>query len=172
MSDESPAKVSPAASSVDSAKTPSTNTPVVDAGAASTNAPSKMEAEAVTRQQQQQQELAEQTRVMFQHVSTYLRSELSATGEDYKLLEIMNKTATEQYKEMNRLAQGFVTQMQDLDQKYEELRPYSAQIDQVEASVTELEKVVEQLQQYTKRLEDKFKTADKSSLLKVPVSQP
>lgn len=41
----------------------------------------------------------------------------AATNEDYKLLEAMNKAMSDKYREMNTLASGFTSQMQEVDQK-------------------------------------------------------
>eukprot|EP01113_Clastostelium_recurvatum_P018150 TRINITY_DN2140_c0_g1_i3.p1 TRINITY_DN2140_c0_g1~~TRINITY_DN2140_c0_g1_i3.p1 ORF type:complete len:194 (-),score=58.52 TRINITY_DN2140_c0_g1_i3:36-617(-) len=116
--------------------------------------------------------LEEATATMFQNISAYLRGELTATTEDYKLLESMNILATEKYKEMTDTAGGLTAFMQSLQDKYAAIHPYLLQIDNIDKNVLELEKTVNLLDEYTKRLEAKFKTIDKSQLVRIDTSSP
>jgi len=114
--------------------------------------------------------LPELTTAMFYNISAYLKGELLATSEDYKLLESMNLLASEKYVEMTDVAKGLTSFMKDLQIKYKDFQPYLEKIDEIDTNVTELEKTVLLLDDYTKRLETKFKNLDKALLLKADQS--
>eukprot|EP01112_Ceratiomyxa_fruticulosa_P020322 TRINITY_DN688_c0_g2_i1.p1 TRINITY_DN688_c0_g2~~TRINITY_DN688_c0_g2_i1.p1 ORF type:complete len:215 (+),score=67.18 TRINITY_DN688_c0_g2_i1:99-647(+) len=118
-------------------------------------------------------DLEDASKTLFQNIAAYIKGELLATSEDYKLLENMNTLATEKYKEMTEAAVGLTTFMKALQEKYETFTPYLQQIDDIDKNVSDLEKTVTLLDDYTKRLEAKFKTIDKSLLVKVtPLPTP
>jgi len=110
--------------------------------------------------------LPELTSTMFSNISAYLKGELLATSEDYKLLESMNLAASEKYAEMTDVAKGLTSFMKDLQIKYKDFNPYLEKIDEIDTNVTELEKTVLLLDEYTRRLETKFKNLDKALLHK------
>ncbi|XP_041364686.1 biogenesis of lysosome-related organelles complex 1 subunit 2-like [Gigantopelta aegis] len=97
----------------------------------------------------------------FQKTADYLRGELEGTAEDYKLLEKMNKVTLTKYSEMKHIALNVATALQELNEKYVSLQPYLDQIDQIEESVAGLEQAAYNLDQYSKRLEEKFKSLEK-----------
>jgi len=80
-----------------------------------------------------------------------------ATSEDYKLLENMNVVTKEKYGEMTTMAGKLGESMKLLQEKYKTFQPYLEKIDEIDASVTDLEKTVVLLDEYTQRLEEKFK---------------
>jgi len=102
---------------------------------------------------------------MFANIAAYLKGELTATTNDYKLLATMNSVCTTKYAEMTDVAKGLTSFMKDLQQKYQDFKPYLDQIDEIDANVTELEKTVVLLDDYSKRLEWKFKNIDKALLV-------
>eukprot|EP01102_Stenamoeba_stenopodia_P000196 TRINITY_DN1015_c1_g1_i1.p1 TRINITY_DN1015_c1_g1~~TRINITY_DN1015_c1_g1_i1.p1 ORF type:complete len:183 (-),score=42.83 TRINITY_DN1015_c1_g1_i1:65-550(-) len=104
-----------------------------------------------------EEQLAKMTRQMFQNVSAYLRAELSATTEEYKLLDDMNKVAISKYQDMSSLAAGLVVFTQTLQAKYGEFQPYLDKLELVEKGLTDLEQTVALLDDYTRKLEAKFK---------------
>ncbi|XP_009958616.1 PREDICTED: biogenesis of lysosome-related organelles complex-1 subunit 2-like, partial [Leptosomus discolor] len=54
---------------------------------------------------------------MFNKMATYLTGELTATSEDYKLLENMNKLTSLKYLEMKDIAINISRNLKDLNQK-------------------------------------------------------
>ncbi|XP_041485678.1 biogenesis of lysosome-related organelles complex 1 subunit 2-like [Lytechinus variegatus] len=106
-------------------------------------------------------DIAELTRDMFQKMIAYLQGDLSATAEDYKLLEQMNLVTAKKYGDMKNIALQIGDSMTGLQSKYQSLQPYLDQIDQVEESVTSLEQAALRLDAYSKRLEAKFKQLEK-----------
>ncbi|XP_076037737.1 biogenesis of lysosome-related organelles complex 1 subunit 2-like [Oratosquilla oratoria] len=99
--------------------------------------------------------------LMFSHTSNYLQGELSAVLEDYTLLEQMNKATIAKYSDMQQIAGSVGRALKELNEKYEALRPYLDQIDQIEDSVNKLETAAYKLDAYSKRLEAKFKSLEK-----------
>ncbi|KAI4465780.1 biogenesis of lysosome-related organelles complex 1 subunit 2 [Holotrichia oblita] len=85
---------------------------------------------------------------MFNKTADYLYGELTATLEDYRLLENMNNATITKYSDMKHIANGT-------------LQPYLDQIDQIEDSVIKLEQAAYKLDAYSKRLEAKFKNLEK-----------
>merc|ERR1712070_922677 len=94
---------------------------------------------------------------MFRNIAEYLDGEMEVSSMDYRLLERMNLRAAEKYRDMADHADSLTIAREKMIQKYEEFVPYMEQIDQLDANVAELEKVVGQLDEYTVRLETKFK---------------
>ncbi|XP_005098058.1 biogenesis of lysosome-related organelles complex 1 subunit 2 [Aplysia californica] len=106
-------------------------------------------------------DVVELCRETFQKTAEYLQGELDGTIEDYKLLEKMNSVTMNKYSEMKHIALSISGALKDLNEKYQRLHPYLQQIDLVEESVTDLERAAYSLDQYSKRLEIKFKVLEK-----------
>lgn len=116
---------------------------------------------------------------MFSKTADYLYGELTATLEDYRLLENMNKATVLKYTDMKQVAVNISKNMVELNEQCEGfisfwvkfyfccsfvddvLLPYLEQIDQIEDSVIKLEQAAYKLDAYTKRLEAKFKSLEK-----------
>ncbi|CAG8558227.1 9998_t:CDS:2 [Funneliformis mosseae] len=97
------------------------------------------------------------TEEMFSKVGEYLKGEILATTEDYKLLETMNKVTRDRYKEMSGMAQNLVVEMSKLQRIYSDFEPYVQQIDEICEQVDFLEKVSVELDEYSKELESRLK---------------
>ncbi|CAB3369625.1 biogenesis of lysosome-related organelles complex 1 subunit 2 isoform X1 [Cloeon dipterum] len=98
---------------------------------------------------------------MFQKTGDYLYGELTATQEDYKLLENMNHVTVKKYSDMRQIASNVSKSLIELNEKYKSLQPYLEQIDQIDDSVAKLEQAAYKLDAYSKRLEAKFKHLEK-----------
>ncbi|XP_028142108.2 biogenesis of lysosome-related organelles complex 1 subunit 2 [Diabrotica virgifera virgifera] len=105
--------------------------------------------------------LSQLANTMFSKTSEYLYGELTSTLDDYRLLEVMNKSVITKYSDMKNLAVNVKKSMNELNEKYNSLIPLLQQIDQIEASVVKLEQAAYKLDAYSKRLEAKFKTLEK-----------
>ncbi|XP_067239575.1 biogenesis of lysosome-related organelles complex 1 subunit 2 isoform X1 [Chanodichthys erythropterus] len=106
-------------------------------------------------------DINELCRDMFDKMAVFLQGELTATCEDYKLLENMNKLTSLKYMEMKDISINISRNLQDLNQKYAGLQPYLDQINQIEEQVTALEQAAYKLDTYSKKLEAKFKKLEK-----------
>ncbi|CAG8633616.1 8572_t:CDS:2 [Racocetra persica] len=100
-----------------------------------------------------QQDINKLTEEMFFKVADYLKGEILATTEDYKLLETMNKVTRERYQEMSKMAQNLVVEMANFQRIYTSFEPYIQQIDEVCEQVDFLEKVANELDEYSKELD-------------------
>lgn len=100
-------------------------------------------------------DINELCRDMFSKMATYLTGELTATSEDYKLLENMNKLTSLKYLEMKDIAINISRNLKDLNQKYAELQPYLDQINMIE------DQAAYKLDAYSKKLEAKYKKLEK-----------
>ncbi|XP_043860528.1 biogenesis of lysosome-related organelles complex 1 subunit 2-like isoform X1 [Dromiciops gliroides] len=98
---------------------------------------------------------------MFSKMATYLTGELTATSEDYKLLENMNKLTSLKYLEMKDIAVNISRNLKDLNQKYAALHPYLDQITLIEEQVAALEQAAYKLDAYSKKLEAKYKKLER-----------
>ncbi|KAI4905336.1 hypothetical protein NFI96_015507 [Prochilodus magdalenae] len=101
-------------------------------------------------------DINELCRDMFDKMAVFLQGELTATCEDYKLLENMNKLTSLKYMEMKDISINISRNLQDLNQKYASLQPYLDQINQIEEQVTALEQAAYKLDTYSKKLELKM----------------
>ncbi|EPY82553.1 CWF19-like 1, cell cycle control isoform 4-like protein [Camelus ferus] len=103
-------------------------------------------------------DITELCRDMFSKMATYLTGELTATSEDYKLLENMNKLTSLKYLEMKDIAINISRNLKDLNQKYAGLQPYLDQINVIEEQVAALEQAAYKLDAYSKKLGNFFGT--------------
>ncbi|XP_030627694.1 biogenesis of lysosome-related organelles complex 1 subunit 2 isoform X1 [Chanos chanos] len=108
-----------------------------------------------------EQDINELCKDMFEKMAIFLQGELTATCEDYKLLENMNKLTSLKYMEMKDISVNISRNLQDLNQKYASLQPYLDQINHIEEQVTALEQAAYKLDTYSKKLEAKFKKLEK-----------
>lgn len=105
--------------------------------------------------------LSQLATTMFTKTADYLYGELTATQEEYKLLENMNRATITKYSDMKHIATNIAKSIGELNEKYTSLQPYLDQIDQIEDSVAKLEQAAYKLDAYSKRLEAKFKNLEK-----------
>ncbi|XP_011496450.1 PREDICTED: biogenesis of lysosome-related organelles complex 1 subunit 2 [Ceratosolen solmsi marchali] len=98
---------------------------------------------------------------MFQKTSEYLQEELTATHEDYRLLERLNKETSAKYSELKTISSNVSQSLDLLNQKYKKLQPVLDNINQIDDSVTKLEQAAYKLLAYSNRLESKFKDIEK-----------
>ncbi|XP_064458029.1 biogenesis of lysosome-related organelles complex 1 subunit 2-like [Ornithodoros turicata] len=98
---------------------------------------------------------------MFEKTADYVQAELSATLDDYRLTEEMNRVTTTKYSDMKQIAGNVNKALKELNEKYKCMKPYLDQIEQVEDSVAKLEQAAYKLDAYSKRLESKFKALEK-----------
>ncbi|XP_061594070.1 biogenesis of lysosome-related organelles complex 1 subunit 2 [Cololabis saira] len=98
---------------------------------------------------------------MFGKMSIFLQGELTATCEDYRLLENMNKLTSLKYMEMKDISINISRNLQDLNNKYASLQPYLDQINKIEEQVSSLEQAAYKLDAYSKKLEARFKKLEK-----------
>ncbi|XP_058493384.1 biogenesis of lysosome-related organelles complex 1 subunit 2 [Solea solea] len=98
---------------------------------------------------------------MFEKMGVFLQGELTATCEDYRLLENMNKLTSLKYMEMKDISINISRNLQDLNNKYASLQPYLDQINQIEEQVSTLEQAAYKLDAYSKKLEARFKKLEK-----------
>ncbi|XP_036595558.1 biogenesis of lysosome-related organelles complex 1 subunit 2-like [Trichosurus vulpecula] len=91
-------------------------------------------------------------RDVFSKMVTYLMGELtgylSATSEDYKLQENMNKLASLKYLKMKDIAVNIRRNLKDLNQKSAALQPYLVQITLIEEQMVALEQADTKLDAY------------------------
>ncbi|KAB0797777.1 hypothetical protein PPYR_08770 [Photinus pyralis] len=105
--------------------------------------------------------LSQLATTMFTKTADYLYGELTATQEEYKLLENMNRATITKYSDMKHIATNIAKSIGELNEKYTSLQPYLDQIDQIEDSIAKLEQAAYKLDAYSKRLEAKFKNLEK-----------
>ncbi|XP_029355212.1 biogenesis of lysosome-related organelles complex 1 subunit 2 isoform X1 [Echeneis naucrates] len=98
---------------------------------------------------------------MFEKMAIFLQGELTASCEDYRLLENMNKLTSLKYMEMKDISINISRNLQDLNNKYASLQPYLDQINQIEEQVSSLEQAAYKLDAYSKKLEARFKKLEK-----------
>lgn len=89
---------------------------------------------------------------MFRKISDYVKSEMLATGEDYRLLENMNIVTKERYGEMAAMAQELMQEVGKLRTTYSDFEPYLARIDEISQQADMISNVASELDEYTKAL--------------------
>ena len=86
-----------------------------------------------------------------------VKGEIDLCVTDYKVLENMNRSVQEKYKNLSRVSGNISIEMEKLNEKYATLLPLLVQIDEVEMCIGELEMSATKLDAYSKRLDAKFK---------------
>ncbi|CAB4056273.1 BLOC1S2 [Lepeophtheirus salmonis] len=99
--------------------------------------------------------------VMFNKTSDLIAFELENTVEEYKLLQRMNKATAKKYSDMEQITANISKGIDLLNTKYNNLKPYMEQIEQIDESVERLEQAAYKLDAYSKRLEEKYKALEK-----------
>uniref|UniRef100_A0A914YK46 Biogenesis of lysosome-related organelles complex 1 subunit 2 n=1 Tax=Panagrolaimus superbus TaxID=310955 RepID=A0A914YK46_9BILA len=102
---------------------------------------------------------------VFNKVSGFVNGQVQGTTSDYKLIEEMNMSTAQRYTDMKQVASTISGRLYELGEKYESLRPYLQQVDEIEAASKRLESVVDTLENYVTSLEDKLRA------LQQPISQ-
>ncbi|KAG0021235.1 biogenesis of lysosome- organelles complex 1 subunit 2 [Podila clonocystis] len=108
-----------------------------------------------------QEHVAKTSQEMFRKISDYVKSEMLATGEDYKLLENMNIVTKERYGEMAIMAQELMQEVGKLRTTYSDFEPYLARIDEISQQAHMISNVASELDEYTKALEARLKRVSK-----------
>ncbi|XP_027711409.1 biogenesis of lysosome-related organelles complex 1 subunit 2-like [Vombatus ursinus] len=98
---------------------------------------------------------------MFSKLATYLTGQLTATSEDFKLLENVNKLTSLMYLEMKHIAVNISRNLRDSNQKSAALQLYLDQITFTEEQVAALEQAAYKLDAYSKKLEAKYKKLER-----------
>ena len=119
------------------------------------------QAEVVKEEDEVPADVVQLCRETFKKTAEYLHGELEGTIEDYKLLENMNRITINKYTEMKSTADSIAVNLQTLNDKYKQLQPFLDQIDQIEESVSTLEQAAYKLDNYSKRLEARFRNLEK-----------
>lgn len=101
--------------------------------------------------------LQDLSKEMLRSTGDYIKSEIDMCVADYKVLEKMNRSVEEKYKNLSSVSGNINIEMEKLNEKYVNLLPLLSQIDEVELCVTELEASAGKLDVYSKKLETKFK---------------
>nr|XP_020863861.1 biogenesis of lysosome-related organelles complex 1 subunit 2-like [Phascolarctos cinereus] len=83
------------------------------------------------------------------------------TGEDYKLLENMNKLTHLKYLEMKDITENMSRNLKALNQKSAALPPHLDQITLTEEQVAAAAQAVCKLDAYSKKVEAKYKKSEK-----------
>ena len=96
-------------------------------------------------------------RRLFNSVSEAIRSEFRIPQMEYELLGKMNRLASEKYEHMADFTAGLAVFAESLREKEESLRPLAGQIGGLEQQLSELEALVVDLDEYSKRLENRVK---------------
>ena len=94
---------------------------------------------------------------MIESSGDYIKSEIDTCIADYSTLEKMNRTVIQRYKEVSKHTAEVSAEMIKLNESYAILLPMLSQIDEVEKCVASLEQTTAKLDNYSKRLEAKFK---------------
>jgi len=97
----------------------------------------------------------------FDKSGQYLTGVLEGTVDDYKLLEQMNDTTAQRYADIKQVATNVTKSLEDLNSKYENLRPYLDLVDDIDRSSKRLEEAAYAIDAYVKTLETKFKQLER-----------
>lgn len=108
-----------------------------------------------------EEELPELTKDMFGKLAALADAECQDSCSEYELLRKLNGLATEKYEVMADKTETLASTMHALQEKYHQMAPFLAHVDQLDANIGHLEVVCKQLDDYTKTLETQFKAACK-----------
>eukprot|EP00475_Leptophrys_vorax_P007307 TRINITY_DN14625_c0_g1_i1.p3 TRINITY_DN14625_c0_g1~~TRINITY_DN14625_c0_g1_i1.p3 ORF type:complete len:123 (-),score=26.20 TRINITY_DN14625_c0_g1_i1:125-493(-) len=89
-------------------------------------------------------------------MSKYMESELRVATESYRYLGELNIAAAGTYENVLTRARSMSSSLQEIQQAYDKFQPYLNQIDELEHSISMLEKTVARLDTYTEDMEKRF----------------
>jgi biogenesis of lysosome-related organelles complex 1 subunit 2 len=98
---------------------------------------------------------------LFSKTADWVSGELDSTIDEYRLLEQMNRVTLTKYGDMKQVTTNISKGVNDLNEKYTNLMPYLEQIDQIDESISRLEQAAYKLDNYSKRIETKYKQIEK-----------
>uniref|UniRef100_A0AC34RIB2 Biogenesis of lysosome-related organelles complex 1 subunit 2 n=1 Tax=Panagrolaimus sp. JU765 TaxID=591449 RepID=A0AC34RIB2_9BILA len=101
---------------------------------------------------------------VYDKVSTFVMGQVSSTVADYKVIEDMNNSTAQRYSDMKQVASTISGRLTELEEKYESLRPYLQQVDEIEAASRRLESVVNSFEPYIAALENKVKAMQQPAI--------
>ena len=101
------------------------------------------------------------TKELFRKTSDYVQAEMSVTHDDYKLLEQMNRQTAVKYSQVREVAEGLNNSLHDLEVNYSRISPFLDKVEVLEEKVSRLEELAYSVDNYSKRLEAKFKSLEK-----------
>ncbi|KAF9208616.1 biogenesis of lysosome- organelles complex 1 subunit 2 [Haplosporangium sp. Z 27] len=99
-----------------------------------------------------EEHVARTSQDMFRKIADYVKAEMLATGEDYKLLENMNVLTKERYSELAVAAQELIQEVGKLRTTYSDFEPYLARIDDISQQAETISNIAAELDEYTKSL--------------------
>eukprot|EP01027_Heterolobosea_sp_BB2_P008012 GEZU01011892.1.p1 GENE.GEZU01011892.1~~GEZU01011892.1.p1 ORF type:complete len:142 (-),score=35.71 GEZU01011892.1:187-612(-) len=120
-----------------------------DAHVPSTESPSKED----QQQRYTNNDIHNLVEKMFEDIQAVAQGEMQVGLNELRLLEDMNISVSQRYELMHQRAQNIAANIANVKQKYSEFDVYFKQIDEIDNSVTALEKLVKHLDDYTKNLE-------------------
>eukprot|EP00668_Euglena_longa_P029776 GGOE01037147.1.p2 GENE.GGOE01037147.1~~GGOE01037147.1.p2 ORF type:complete len:117 (-),score=42.70 GGOE01037147.1:133-483(-) len=88
----------------------------------------------------------------FEQTAAIVQGEAELYCKDLTLLENVNTALASKYATMCQSGQHVKEALSALHQKYQDLEPYFAQVEEINRNVEQLETVVQSLDEYTKRL--------------------
>ncbi|KAH6572093.1 hypothetical protein BASA50_001086 [Batrachochytrium salamandrivorans] len=95
---------------------------------------------------------ASDTEAHLQQVTHALQAEYSTVQDDFKTIEVLNTAAKEKYAGVSDIAQKLVSHTAILHRNYEHLGQRLQQMSDLENSITQLETLVKELIDHTKRI--------------------
>ncbi|KAG0280808.1 biogenesis of lysosome- organelles complex 1 subunit 2 [Linnemannia exigua] len=108
-----------------------------------------------------QEHVSRASQEMFRKVADYIRAEMLATGEDYRLLETMNIVTKDRYSELAGVAQELMQEVGKLRTTYSDFEPYLERIDDISQQAETISNIAAELDEYTKSLELRLKRISK-----------
>ncbi|KAF9431312.1 biogenesis of lysosome- organelles complex 1 subunit 2 [Podila epigama] len=108
-----------------------------------------------------QEHVAKTSQEMFRKISEYVKSDMLAIGEDYRLLENMNIATKERYGELAVMAQELMQEVGKLRTTYSDFEPYLERIEEISQQADIISNVASELDEYTKALEVRLKRVSK-----------
>lgn len=98
---------------------------------------------------------------LFKATAEYAQADLQVTLDEYALLAKMNDASAEKYCQLKNSADSLSKSLAELNSNYQRLVPFLDKISKLEEQVVNLERLAYSLDNYSKRLEARFRSLDK-----------
>ncbi|KAI3421946.1 hypothetical protein GPALN_012485 [Globodera pallida] len=102
-------------------------------------------------------EVKQRAQLASDRLYAYMQGQIQGTIDDYKLLEDMNTATSQRYADMEQVTGTISDRLAQLQAKYEELRPFLEQIDEIDEASRRMDAAVNTLETYVSALEAKLK---------------
>ncbi|KAJ3423912.1 dual specificity protein phosphatase [Anaeramoeba flamelloides] len=110
----------------------------------------------IVKQVNPEEKLNSLTKDLFTNVTEYAQGQFKIVKEDFTALQEMNELSTNKYSQMKQKSSQVLKELHTIEEKESSIKPYLDSIDTIVLNVDDLYKTVQELDSYSKNLQQAF----------------